>query len=150
MSLDVDAATAGSTGQLGVLPRRQVDVRLAVPLHQRLEDHTASRHVDAERKSLGGEDDLHETLTEQLLHDFFEHRQHAGVVRRDTTVQRISELAVTKHAQVVVRDARRALLHHPANDLALVRVRQPQSPAEALQDGRVAPRPAEDEDDGRQ
>ena len=37
VALDVDAAPAGAAGELRVLPRRQVDVGLAVPLHQPLE-----------------------------------------------------------------------------------------------------------------
>ena len=55
---------------------------------------------------------------EQLLDDLLEHRQHAGVVRRDAAVQRVRELAVAEHAQVVVRDARRAVLDDARGSVA--------------------------------
>ena len=56
VTLDVDAAAAGAPGQLGVLGRRDVDVVLAVELHELLEHDGARRHVDAEGQGLRGED----------------------------------------------------------------------------------------------
>ena len=58
--LHVDPPAAGAAGELGVLPRRHVDVRLAVPLDQPLEDDAARGHVDAQREGLGGEHGLHQ------------------------------------------------------------------------------------------
>ena len=80
VALDVDAAAAGPPGELGVLPRRQVGVRLAVELDQPLEHHGAGRHVDAQRQGLGGEDGLDQPADEQLLDGLLERRQHPGVV----------------------------------------------------------------------
>ncbi|CKS57785.1 Uncharacterised protein [Mycobacterium tuberculosis] len=84
MTLDVDTAPAGATGQLGVLPRRQRHVLLTVELHQPLQHHRAGRHVDTERQSLGGEYSLDQTGGEQLLHRVPEGRQHARVVGGQT------------------------------------------------------------------
>ena len=53
--LHVDTATACPAGELGVLPRGQPGVGLAVPLVQLLDDHGPGRHVDAEGQRLGGE-----------------------------------------------------------------------------------------------
>jgi hypothetical protein len=89
VALDVDAAAAGPAGELGVLPRRDVGVRLAVPLDQLLQHHRAGRHVDAERERLGGEHRLDQALDEQLLDDLLEGRQHAGVVGGDAALQAV-------------------------------------------------------------
>ena len=62
VALDVDAAPARPAGQLGVLPRRDVGVRLAVPLDELLEHDRAGRHVDAERQRLGREHRLDQAL----------------------------------------------------------------------------------------
>ena len=58
VALDVDAPAPGAPGELGVLPRRDVGVGLAVVLDQLLQHDAARRHVDAQREGLGGEDDL--------------------------------------------------------------------------------------------
>ena len=69
VALDVDAAPSGPPGQLGVLRRRDVGVRLTVELHQLFEHDRARRHVDAERQGLGREDGLDRPCGEQLLDD---------------------------------------------------------------------------------
>ena len=69
VALDVDAAATRTTGELGVLPRRDVGVGLAVPLAQLLQHHGAGGHVDAQGKGLGGEDDLDQAAGEQFLDD---------------------------------------------------------------------------------
>ena len=83
MALDVDAAAAGPPGELGVLPRRQVGVALAVELGQLLQHDRAGRHVDAQRQRLGGEHRLDQAGDEQFLDGLLERRQHPGVVGRD-------------------------------------------------------------------
>jgi hypothetical protein len=68
VALDVDATAPGTPGELGVLGRRDVDVRLAVVLDQLLEHHRAGRHVDAQGEGLGGEDRLDEQVQQPLPH----------------------------------------------------------------------------------
>ena len=104
--LDVDAAAAGPAGELGVLPRRQVDVRLAVELDQPLQHHAPGRHVDAQRQRLGGEDRLDQAADEQLLDDLLERRQHAGVVGGQAALQPVEPLPVAQDRQVLAGDAR--------------------------------------------
>ena len=87
VALDVDAAPPGAAGQLGVLPRRDVGVGLAVPLHELLQHDGARGHVDAERERLGGEHRLDQARGEQLLDDLLERRQHAGVVGGDAALE---------------------------------------------------------------
>ncbi len=91
MALDVEPATPGAAGELGVLPRRDVGVRLAVPLRELLDDDRASRHVDAECEGLGREDDLDEPVQVELLDDLLEGRQHAGVVSGDAAAEPSSQ-----------------------------------------------------------
>ena len=104
--LDVDAPAAGAPGELGVLPRGQVDVRLAVELDQPFQHHAAGRHVDAQRQRLGGEDRLDQAADEQLLDDLLERRQHAGVVGGEAALQPVEPLPVAQHGQVLAGDAR--------------------------------------------
>jgi hypothetical protein len=85
--LDVDPAPAGPAGQLGVLPRRQVRVVLAVPFVQALDDDRPGRHVDAEGEGLGGEHGPDQPGGEQLLDDLLERRQHPGVMCRNPAPQ---------------------------------------------------------------
>ena len=85
--LDVDAASSCPAGELGVLPRRDVGVRLAVPLHEPLEHDRTGRHVDAQGKGLGREHGPDQPLDEQLLHDLLERRQQTGVVRGDAALE---------------------------------------------------------------
>ncbi len=104
VALDVDAAAAGPAGQLGVLPRRDVDVRLAVELVQLLQHHAARRHVDAQGEGFGGEHGLDQPVDEQLLDDFLEGRQHAGVVRGEAAEQPVPPAPEAQHVQVVGGD----------------------------------------------
>ncbi len=102
MALDVEAAAAGAAGELGVLPRRDVGVGLAVPLGELLDDHRAGRHVDAQRQRLGREDHLAQAADEQLLDDVLERRQHPGVVGGDAAGQPVEEVVVAEDVQVLV------------------------------------------------
>ncbi len=123
VALDVDAAAAGPAGELRVLPRRQVDVGLAVELHQPFEHDAAGRHVDAERQRLGGEDGLDQAPHEQLLDDLLEDRQHAGVMGGEPALEPVEPLPVAEHLQVVGRDRGGAGLRDLADLGALVRRR---------------------------
>ena len=58
MTFDIDATPAGSSGELRVLPRREFDVGLAVPLDQLLQHDGSRRHVDAKGEGFRGEDHL--------------------------------------------------------------------------------------------
>ena len=147
MALDVDAAPPGPPGQLGVLPRGQVRVGLAVPLVQLLDDHGPGRHVDAERQRLGREHRTDQAGREQLLDDLLERGQHPGVVRRDPAPQAVQPLAVAEHGQVLRRDVRGAALGGLLDHLGLFRRGQPQPRGQALLDRRVTAGPAEDERD---
>jgi hypothetical protein len=148
--LDVDAAAAGPAGELRVLPRRDVGVRLAVPLGQLLEHDRPGRHVDAERERLGREHRLDQAVGEQLLDHLLEGRQHPGVVGGEAPLQAVEPLPVAEHPQVLARQRARAPLDVHADALGLLRGVEPQARAHALLDRRGAARPAEDEGDGRQ
>src|SRR3954453_3316867 len=147
VTFDVDAAPPGPAGQLGVLPRREVDVRFAVPFDERLEDDAAGRHVDAEGERLRREDDLDETFAEQLLDDLLEHRQHPGMVRGDAALQRVGELAETEHREVVVRDVDDTRVEDVADAPTLRGFGEAQPGPQALAHGRITTVAAEDEHD---
>ncbi len=102
MPLDVEPATSGPAGQLGVLPRGDVGVGLAVPLRELLEHDRAGRHVDAEGQGLGGEDGLHQPPHEELLDALLEDRQHSGVVGRDAAREALEEVVVAQDVAVLV------------------------------------------------
>ncbi len=150
VALDVDAAASGTPGELGVLPRRDVGVGLAVPLRELLDHHRARGHVDAEGERLGREHDAAQAAHEQLLDALLEGRQHAGVVGGDAAGQAVEELVVAEDAEVLLRQVRAVLLDEGEDLVALLRRGQPQVGLEALLHRRVAADPAEDEDDGRQ
>jgi hypothetical protein len=56
----VDAAPAGSAGELGVVTGLEEGVSLPVELGERVEHDRPGRHVDPERQRLGGEHDFEE------------------------------------------------------------------------------------------
>ncbi|CAB4542539.1 unannotated protein [freshwater metagenome] len=96
VTLDVNAATASSTCQLGVLPRGYRDTRFAVVLVHLFQDNTASGHVDTESECLGGENQLDEFAAEQMLDDFLEHGDQPGVVRGNARHERVFPLVETE------------------------------------------------------
>ena len=148
VALDVEAASTGAAGQLGVLPRRDVGVRLAVPLRELLDHHRAGGHVDARAPaSRSRRPTLTSPRTEQLLHALLEGRQHPGVVGRDAARQPVEELVVAEHLQVVVGQVAAALLDVGEDLVALLGVGEPDVGRQALRDRRVAADPAEDEHD---
>ncbi len=150
VALDVDAATAGPAGELGVLPRGQVDVALAVVLDQPLQDDGAGRHVDAQRQRLGGEHGLDQAGDEQLLDGLLERRQQPGVVRGDAALQSVAPLPVAENGEVGLRQLRGPPVDD-GPDLGPLRLGgQPQTRVQALLDGGVAAGPGEDERDGGQ
>ena len=134
-------------GELGVLPRCDGHPRLAVELLELLEHDGAGRHVDAEREGLGGEDDLHQLALEELLDDLLEGRDHAGVVGGDAPFEPFEPRVVPEHAQVLVAQARAALLDQVPDLVALPLLGEAHIRAQHLLHGLVAADPAEDEED---
>ena len=132
MTLDVDAAAAGAAGELGVLPRRDVGVGLAVELLQLLEHDGAGRHVDAEREGLGGEHHLDQPAREELLDDLLERRQQAGVVGGDAALEALQPLPVAEHGEVLVGEVGARVLDDRADLVALLGRREPHARAQAL------------------
>ena len=150
VALDVDAATPGAARQLGVLPRRDVDMGLAVELVQLLQHDAAGRHVDAKGKRFGGEDGLDQPVDEQLLHDLLEGRQHPGVVRGETAQQAVPPAPETEHIEVIRGDVLGGLVDALGDDLLFPLGGQPESGRDALGHGGIAAGAGEDERDGRQ
>ena len=151
VALDVDAAPPGPAGELGVLPRRDVGVALAVPLHQPLEHDRAGRHVDAERQRLGGEHRLDQPAHEQLLDDLLEGR---AACRRGGRRCRARGPPATRGSRGRA-GPRRGMSAQRASTNARTSARSSaassRSPdAQALGDRGVAAGPAEDERDRRQ
>ena len=150
VALDVDAPAPGPPGQLGVLPRRQLDVGLAVPLHQLLEHHGAGRHVDAEGQGLGREDHLEQPRLEQVLDDLLECREQAGMMGGDPALEALDPFVEPQCGEVLVREAPGQLedtVPHPRSLLARI---EPKSRREALLHGVVAAGAAEEEVDRRE
>ena len=148
--LDVDAAPPGPPGQLGVLPRGQLSVRLAVPLVQFLDDDGPGRHVDAQGQRLGREHHADQAGREQLLDHLLKGGEHPGVVGGDAPLQAGEPFAVAEHGEVLVRDVRGPPLHELGDRGHLIGLGEPQPGGQALLHGRVAAGPAEDELDSRQ
>src|SRR6201999_1576000 len=134
-------------GQLGVLTRGERGMALAVPLVELLQHHRPGRHVDAEGEGLGGENRPDQPGGEQLLDYFLEDRQHAGVVRGDTTPQRQDPVVVAQDGEILVGYVTGTPGGEVFDDPRLVRRGQPQPGGEALLDGGVTAGPAEDERD---
>ena len=114
MTLDVDAAAPGSSGQLGVLPRAESHMGRPVPLAQGFQDDSTCRHVDAERQGLSRVDNLDQSGAEQLLNGLLEDGEEAGVVGGHASLQGVHPVAEAQHSQV----SRRNLGRVPLNDLA--------------------------------
>ena len=143
----VDAAPPRAPGQLGVLPRGERGVRLAVPFVQPLDDDGPRGHVHAEGERLGGEHRPDQPGGEQLLHDLLERGQQPGVVRRDAPAKTGDPVVVAEDAQVFVGDIGGAALGDRLDLLGLVGGGQPQAGGQALLHRGVAARTAEDERD---
>ena len=114
MALDVDPTAPRAAGELGVFPRRDVDVCLAVVLDELLDHDGARRHVDAEREGLGREDELERSGREALFHDGLEGRQLAGMVCGDARHQGVAETLVVEGVQIGPAE----VCHMPVGDLA--------------------------------
>ena len=56
---------------------------------------------------------LHQARAEQLLDDLLEHRQQAGVVGGDAALEAVEPVVEAEHGEVLVGDARAALLERP-------------------------------------
>ena len=145
--LDVDAAPTGTARELRVLARREVDVRLAVVLHQLLEHDRPGGHVDAQRQRLGREHDLAQAADEQLLDRLLERGQQPGVVRRDAALQRLTPLPEPEHRQVGLGQVPGLRVDDPPDLGGLLRRVEPQPGPRGLRDRRVTARAAEHEHD---
>ena len=77
------------------------------------EHHAAGRHVDAKSQGFGGEDRLDQAVGEELLHDFLERGQHAGVVRGEAPQQAVPPAPEAEHVQIVGRDVLRGFVDPP-------------------------------------
>ena len=83
----IDATPARAATHLNVLRRAGRPVRLAVPLADGGEEDGARGHVEPHGECLCREEQPHEALLEQDLDHLSQHRQHAGVVHRDATLE---------------------------------------------------------------
>ena len=128
MPLDVDAAAAGTAGELGVLPRRDRDAGFAVELLELLEHDRARRHVHAERQGLRGEHDLEQLALEEVLDHLLEGGQQAGVVRGDPALEALEPLPVAEDGEVLVEERAAVVLRRLADLVALLRRRSADSP----------------------
>ena len=147
VSLDVDPPAPGAAGELGVLRRGDLDVRLAVELHQLLQHHGAGGHVDAQGEGLGREDGSDASGGEELLDDLAEEREHPGVVGGEAARDALDELVVAQDVEVLALERRGALLDRATVALPLALGDQPDVVAEELADRCVAAGSAEDEGD---
>ena len=80
MADGVDAASAGTSGQLCELAGSQTHVTGAVELLQLLNHHAACRHIDAQRQRFRGEHHFDEALFKQALDNLAEQGDHAGMM----------------------------------------------------------------------
>lgn len=150
VSLDVDPAAAGTAGQLGVLPRRQRHMLLAVELDELLQHDRAGRHVDAQGQRFGSEYGPDQPGGEELLDGVPKGRQHAGVVGGYPAQQPLAPLVVAQHGQIGVGQIAAAVLDDLGDLGAFLLGRELQRRAEALLHGGVAAGPGEHEGDGGQ
>ena len=101
MSFDIDAPAPGPAGELRVLPRRDVGMRLAVELREPFQQDTAGGHVDAQRERLGSEHGPDQAPDEQFLDGLLENRDQAGVVRGHAATQPVEPLPVSEHLEIL-------------------------------------------------
>ena len=150
VALDVDAAAPGASGQLGVLPRRQRGVLLAVVLDQPFQHDGAGRHVDAQSQCLRGEDGFHQTGGEQLLDGVPEHRQQSGVVGGQAAQQAFAPFVIVEHHQIGLGQIGTPAVDDLGDPVAFGLVGQAHRGTQALLDRGIAPGAREHERDGRQ
>ena len=149
MSLGVYTPAARPAGELGVLPRRDLGMGLAVPFHQALYDDGPGRHVDPECKGLRREHRPDQTADEKLLDHLLECRQHSGVVGGQPAFQTVHPLVIAEDVQVLVGDVGAPFLDDGANLVTLLGHGESNPGVQALAHRRVATDPAEHEDDRR-
>ena len=150
VSFDVDAAPAGTTGELGVFRGGELGVGVAVVFDEFLQDDRARGHVDPEGQGLGGEHRPDPALGEQLLDDLAEGRQHPGVVGREAPFDAVDEVPVAQDAQVLVGQGADPLLDIPPVADTVRLADEPDPPRQQLPDSGIAPVAAEHERDRRQ
>ena len=150
MALLVEPTPSRPTRELEVLARGQGGTPGTAVLGEPLDDHRTCRHVDAQREGLGGEDHLQQAGGETLLHRLAEHRDEAGVVGGDASLEPFKPFVEAEGPEVLVAQRRRATLSDGPDGGPLPRVGEAHPVAHHLANGVVARGPAEDEHDGRQ
>ena len=93
----IDTAPSGSTSQLCVLRWSEKLVAFSGELREFVDYHCPCRHVDAQCKCLGCENDPHESLNETLFNGFFEGRNKPSMVTGNTPLKRVEPTAVVEN-----------------------------------------------------
>ena len=146
----VDPSATRPARQLRELSRREELVAFPVELAEPFDHDRLGRHVDADRQRLGREDDLEDAQVEALLDGLAERRDHAGMMRCDTRLERRQPAVVAEHVEVLVAERHGATLRDRADEGALLGGGQPHPGIEQASCGLVAAVPAEDEVDRRE
>ena len=150
VTLDINAPAAGSAGELRVLPRGQINMRLAVPLNEFLQHNRTRRHVYAQGQCLGGKDNFKEVLLEETLDHLLEERKQSGVMGGNTSFKPRQPFLIAQGREVSRWQGAGRFEGDLANGLPLWRGSEAKSGIQALSDGVIAPCTAEQEVDGRQ
>ena len=125
-------------------------MRFAVELHELLEHNGASGHVDAQCQGLRGEDDLDDSLREQLFDELFELRDHPRVVGGHSEQQTLAEGVIAEDAEVFVGEFVTQRFERRVDDRLLFPRVQVSARSQVLFDGFVTAIAGEDEHDRRQ
>lgn len=150
VALHVDPAASGAACELGVLPRRDVDVCFAVELLQLLQHNTARGHVNPQRQGLRREDSFDKAVREELFHHFLEGGQHAGVMCGETPDEAVPPTPEAQDIEVVGGDFVAGFVNALGNDLLLTFSGQPEPGGSTLGHGGVTAGPRKNESDGGQ
>ena len=119
----------------------------AVELDQLLQHDRAGRHVDAQRKRLGGEDNLDQAFVKELFHNVPERRQHARMVRRKTTDENAAPAQETENLQIFLRNVCNTVIDNLGDALLLIPVSELCARSTDLRQRAFAARAGEDEND---
>ena len=147
VSLDVDAASACSPGELGVLPRGDVHHGLAVVLDQLLQHDGPGGHVDAERQGFCSEDQFAGPAGESLFNDRFEGGQLPSMVGGDTRAESAPKILIPERLQVSDRQSADVSVSDLPEQGGLIAGRQVHPAGEQLLNGGIADGTAENEPD---
>ena len=149
-SLDVDASSPGSAGQLGVVTRPQRLVAFPIELRKALQDHGLCRHVDAEGKRLSGEDHTEQARFEKILDCLLERRDQPRMVGTDAHLQGRHPVVVAENVQIFIRQMIGSHFRDLPDLGTLSGVGEPQPRLGETTSRSIAPGATENEVDGRQ